>query len=122
MATVPARRSILTGRRVWPFRDWRPWPDMVDTPGWQPIDDLTSTFTSALKRAGYWTAYVTWLYARTNRWAFVSENRGRGRRLYDLARDPGEGHNPARRHPRVIDELYGEVVRRAGGRPPIYRS
>ena len=407
MATVPARRSILTGRRVWPFRDWRPWPDMVDTPGWQPIDDPTSTFTSALKRAGYWTAYVTdnpflgfaspylgfrrsfdsfvgvggqlggeaprtrsatrrlhhwlvpelrephiekrvhnflaasgqywedeshswaarvftagakaleaaaahqpfalvadtfephepwtpprsyialygdakyrgaepcmgryarvsewlsgeragpvldrmhhlyaaevtmtdrwlgvlvarlrelglegntvialvadhgyllgdygwtgkissmlhpplihvpfilvdparrkagqasaylaqshdlgptllamagvgrlrgmdgvdlspllagakpstrslayggysnWLYARTDRWAFVSENRGRGRRLYDLARDPGEGHNLARRHPRVIDELYGEVVRRAGGRPPIYRS
>src|SRR5215210_6269033 len=25
MATVPARRSILTGRRVWPFRDWHPY-------------------------------------------------------------------------------------------------
>jgi arylsulfatase A-like enzyme len=62
--------------------------------------------------------YANWLYARTDRWALVSENRGRGRRLYDLARDPGEGHNLARRHPRVIDE----VVRRAGGRPPIYRS
>jgi arylsulfatase A-like enzyme len=59
MATVPARRSILTGRRVWPFRGWHPWPEMVDTPGWQPIDDPDATFTTALKRAGYWTAYVT---------------------------------------------------------------
>jgi arylsulfatase A-like enzyme len=59
MATVPARRSILTGRRVWPFRDWHPWPDLMNTPGWQPIRDPDTTFTSALRRAGYWTAYVT---------------------------------------------------------------
>lgn len=32
MATVPARRSILTGRRVWPFSGWHPWPDMVEAP------------------------------------------------------------------------------------------
>jgi arylsulfatase A-like enzyme len=65
--------------------------------------------------------YSNWLYARTDRWAFVSENRGRGRRLFDLVRDPGEGHNVARRHPRTIDQLYRRVVDLAGGRPPIYR-
>jgi arylsulfatase A-like enzyme len=59
MATVPARRSILTGRRVWPFRGWHQWPDLNNTPGWQPIRDPGATFTSALRRAGYWTAYVT---------------------------------------------------------------
>jgi arylsulfatase A-like enzyme len=74
------------------------------------------------RRSLAYGGYSNWLYARTDRWAFVSENRGRGRRLYDLARDPGEGHNLARRHPRLIDEFYRRVVRRAGGRPPIYRS
>jgi arylsulfatase A-like enzyme len=59
MATVPARRSILTGRRVWPFRGWHDWPGLRSTPGWAPIQDPASTFTSALRRAGYWTAYVT---------------------------------------------------------------
>src|ERR671916_992168 len=39
MATIPARRSILTGRRVFPFRDWRPERGLVDTPGWTSIDD-----------------------------------------------------------------------------------
>jgi len=59
MATVPARRSILTGRRVWPFRGWHRYPTLRNTPGWQPIDDPSMTFTSALRRAGYWTGYVT---------------------------------------------------------------
>ena len=59
MATVPARRSIMTGRRVWPFRNWPEWSGLRNTPGWQPIADPSSTFTSALRRAGYWTGYVT---------------------------------------------------------------
>jgi len=59
MATVPARRSILTGRRVWPFRGWHRYPTLRHTPGWQPIDDPATTFTSALSRSGYWTGYVT---------------------------------------------------------------
>ena len=59
MATVPARRSIMTGRRVWPFRNWHEWSGLRGTPGWQPIADPSSTFTSALRRAGYWTGHVT---------------------------------------------------------------
>jgi arylsulfatase A-like enzyme len=59
MATVPARRSILTGRRVWPFRHWHRYPTLRNTPGWQPIHDPGTTFTSALRHAGYWTGYVT---------------------------------------------------------------
>ena len=59
MATVPARRSILTGRRVFPFRHWRRWPGLMNTPGWAPIADPDATFTSALRRAGWWTGYVT---------------------------------------------------------------
>ncbi len=59
MPTVPARRSILTGRRVFPFRGWHPYPGLLAEPGWAPIGDVRTTFTSALKRSGYWTAYVT---------------------------------------------------------------
>jgi arylsulfatase A-like enzyme len=59
MPTVPARRSIMTGRRVWPFRNWRYHPGLLDSPGWAPIEEPDETFTSALHKAGYWTAYVT---------------------------------------------------------------
>jgi arylsulfatase A-like enzyme len=59
MPTVPARRSILSGRRVFPFRGWHPYPGLLAEPGWAPIKDVSTTFTSALHRSGYWTAYVT---------------------------------------------------------------
>jgi arylsulfatase A-like enzyme len=59
MATVPARRSIMTGRRIFPFRHWEPRRGLMSTPGWAPIADVDATFTSALQRAGWWTAYVT---------------------------------------------------------------
>jgi arylsulfatase A-like enzyme len=59
MPTIPARRSIMTGRRVFPFRRWRRHPGLVGAPGWEPIADVRSTFTSVMKRHGYWTAYVT---------------------------------------------------------------
>jgi hypothetical protein len=65
--------------------------------------------------------YANWHYARTDDVAFASSNRGGGRRLYHLDRDPGEERNIAHRHPKQIDELHRAVVRRTGGRLPIYR-
>ena len=59
MPTVPARRSILSGRRVFPFRGWHPYPGLLGEPGWAPLGDVSASFTSVLHRAGYWTAYVT---------------------------------------------------------------
>jgi arylsulfatase A-like enzyme len=59
MVTVPARRSIYTGRRIFPFRDYDPKPDLGTSPGWEPITDVRHTLTSALNDAGYWTAQVT---------------------------------------------------------------
>lgn len=59
MPTVPARRSILSGRRAYPYRGWRPWEGMAGRPGWQPIRPGAETLVSALRRAGWWTAYVT---------------------------------------------------------------
>jgi arylsulfatase A-like enzyme len=59
MPTVPARKSILTGRRQFPFRHWHDYSGLLAMPGWTPIADVDSIFTSVLRRAGYWTAYVT---------------------------------------------------------------
>ena len=59
MPTVPARNSILSGRREFPFRDWRDHPGLYNQPGWEPVDDVGATFTSILRRAGYWTGYAT---------------------------------------------------------------
>jgi arylsulfatase A-like enzyme len=59
MPTIPARRSILSGRRTFPFRGWHPYPGLIGEPGWAPLERPAIAFTTTLKRAGYWTAYVT---------------------------------------------------------------
>jgi arylsulfatase A-like enzyme len=59
MPTVPARRTIMTGRRVFPFRNWERHLDLGRGPGSAPIEDLTQLFTAQLKKAGYWTASVS---------------------------------------------------------------
>jgi arylsulfatase A-like enzyme len=59
MPTVPARRTIMTGRRIFPFRDWERAPDLGRGPGAAPIEDLNQMFTVPLKRAGYWTGSVS---------------------------------------------------------------
>jgi arylsulfatase A-like enzyme len=59
MPTVPARRSILTGRRVYPFRGWEPWHGLAKRAGWSPIMPGTPTLPTILRRRGFWTAYVS---------------------------------------------------------------
>ena len=59
MVTIPARRSIFTTKRIFPFRHWVPNLELGTSPGWLPIDDTEHTFTSALRRNGYWVAQVS---------------------------------------------------------------
>ena len=59
MPTVPARNSILTGKRMFPFLDWEDRRGLIAKPGWIPVEDVDSAFTTVLRRNGYWTAYVT---------------------------------------------------------------
>ena len=40
LVTVPARRSIFTGQRIFPYRDFKPVADLGVSPGWTGIDDL----------------------------------------------------------------------------------
>ena len=59
MVTIPARRSIFTSKRIFPFRHWKPNLELGTSPGWLPIDDVEHTFTSEFRRHGYWTAQVS---------------------------------------------------------------
>ena len=59
MVTVPARRSIFGARRIFPYRNWTPNKEIGTSPGWLPIDDPQRTFTTALRRAGYYTAHIS---------------------------------------------------------------
>ena len=59
MPTVPARNSILSGRRAFPFRGWHDLPGLIAQPGWSPLPDVPASLPALLRRAGWWTAYVT---------------------------------------------------------------
>lgn len=59
MVTVPARRSIFSSKRIFPFRGWEVNEEIGTSPGWLPIDDPQRTFTSALRDNGYWTAHIS---------------------------------------------------------------
>jgi arylsulfatase A-like enzyme len=59
MPTVPVRNAILSGRRMFPFRDWEDERGLLAKPGWEPLADPSRAFTSVLRRAGWWTGYVT---------------------------------------------------------------
>ena len=59
MVTLPARRSIFTGRRIFPYRNHVVHEELGYSPGWAPITDNERTWTSVLRREGYWVAQVT---------------------------------------------------------------
>ena len=59
MPTVPARRSLMMGRRVYPWHDWRPTRNLPGSPGWTGLGADTPTWLKALRSHGYWTGYVT---------------------------------------------------------------
>lgn len=60
LPTIPVRRALHTGRRAYPFRDYRPtrW-DIVYLPSWQPILNDEDTLAESLAAAGYHTGFVT---------------------------------------------------------------
>lgn len=60
MPTIPARRAIMSGKRTYPFRGWRPrWDDLPPQPGWEPVGSDGEMWTVTLGKAGWTTGYVT---------------------------------------------------------------
>jgi arylsulfatase A-like enzyme len=60
LPTIPVRRGLHSGRRVYPFHDYKPikW-DIVYLPGWQPLSEDHDTVAENLAEAGYHTGFVT---------------------------------------------------------------
>ncbi|MDO8214109.1 sulfatase [Conexibacter sp. CPCC 206217] len=59
MPTVPARRSLMTGRRIYPWTNWHPTRNLPGTPGWTGLAAEEQTWLKVLRAAGFWTGYVT---------------------------------------------------------------
>lgn len=60
LPTIPTRRTLHSGRRAFPFRNYRPIPwDNVYLPGWQPMSPDEDTVAEALARAGYHCCFVS---------------------------------------------------------------
>jgi len=60
LPTIPVRRALLTGRRCYPFNnykllDWCP----IKLPGWQPLDEKEDTLAENLAASGYYTGFVS---------------------------------------------------------------
>ncbi|MEZ5353076.1 MAG: sulfatase [Bryobacteraceae bacterium] len=54
LPTIPTRRTLHGGRRVFPFHNYQPQPwDNVYLPGWQSLAPEEDTVAEALGRAGY---------------------------------------------------------------------
>ena len=63
LPTIPMRRTLHTGLRTWPFRDWIPQKgDWVRAYGWQRIPEDQVTLAEILERDGYHTAFITDAY------------------------------------------------------------
>ena len=65
LPTVPARRAMVTGSRVFPFREWQQDPSRGKAhavPGWAPLRENDVTLSEILKKAGYRTAFLTDVY------------------------------------------------------------
>jgi arylsulfatase A-like enzyme len=59
MPALPARRSLLTGMRSFPFRDWRRTEGMPAVPGFNPIWNWQPVVTEAMRAGGVNTTYVS---------------------------------------------------------------
>jgi len=64
LPTLPARRAIYTGQRVYPYRgeDIRLKGDFTGAPGWGPIREDQATLAEILGEAGYRTGLVADVY------------------------------------------------------------
>ncbi|OGG43268.1 MAG: hypothetical protein A3F84_12855 [Candidatus Handelsmanbacteria bacterium RIFCSPLOWO2_12_FULL_64_10] len=97
LPTLPARRALYTGRRVYPFHhaDFRLKGDFVGAPGWGPIPEDQDTLAELLREAGYRTALISDVYHQFK----PSKNFWRGFDQWTFLR--GQEMDPQRSGPRL---------------------
>ena len=99
LPTLPTRRAIHTGQRVWPF--WKPnnqfKGDFVGAPGWGPVSEDQDTLAELLAAAGFRTALISDTYHMFK----PSKNFTRGFAEWDFIR--GQESDPWRTGPFIPD-------------------
>lgn len=114
LPTLPARRAIYTGRRVYPFHnaDFRLKGDFRGAPGWGPIPEDQPTLAEILQGAGYRTGLVSDVYHQFK----PSKNYWRGFDQWTFLR--GQEMDPYRSGPRLtsaeIDHWFPRQMRELG--------
>ena len=100
LPTLPARRAIYTGRRVYPFHngDFRLKGDFVGAPGWGPIPEDQPTLAELLSVSRYRTALISDVYHMFK----PSKNYWRGFHQWTFLR--GQELDNARSGPRLTQE------------------
>jgi len=100
LPTLPARRSIYTGRRVYPFvdADFRLKGDFVGAPGWGPIPEEQPTLAEMFRSAGYRTGLIADVYHMFK----PSKNFSRGFDQWMFLR--GQERDPYRSGPEITQE------------------
>ena len=100
LPTLPARRAIYTGRRVYPFHDgdFHLHGDFVGAPGWGPIPEEQPTVAELLSQSRYRTGLVSDLYHMFK----PSKNFWRGFHQWTFLR--GQEIDSARSGPRLTQE------------------
>ena len=59
MPSLPVRRTLVTGMRSYPFRDWKRTDGLPAVPGYNPVWDWQPVMTENMRAGGVKTAYVT---------------------------------------------------------------
>jgi arylsulfatase A-like enzyme len=97
LPTLPARRGLYTGRRVYPFHDadFRLKGDFNGAPGWGPIPEEHDTLAELLRADGYRTGLIADLYHMFK----PSKNFWRGFDQWMFLR--GQEKDPSRSGPRL---------------------
>ena len=100
LPTLPARRALYTGRRVYPFHqgDIRLKGDFVGAPGWGPIPEDQPTLAEMLSEQSYRTALISDVYHMFK----PSKNFWRGFDQWTFLR--GQEADPYRSGPRLSQE------------------
>ena len=64
LPTLPVRRALYTGQRVYPFvnADFHLKGDFVGAPGWGPIPEDQDTISELLQKSGYRTGLISSVY------------------------------------------------------------
>ena len=100
LPTLPTRRAIYTGQRVYPFHNanFRLKGDFVGAPGWGPIPEDQATLAEILSEAGYRTALIADVYHMFK----PSKNYWRGFDQWMFLR--GQETDPARSGPALTQQ------------------